>query len=158
MNSAAVPSVYCEQHGEWFVADLEVFKVVNEHFRQDVREFWNKSNFYLLIQAGLLSVFVTSVGKTPPEVKPILVTLDIFGLGLALAWAVVARGSLHWLRRWRQQMIEIDNVVDRHRAFSKVENFATERPSMSPSNVTQFLPVAFVAGWLILLYFLVTSR
>lgn len=57
-NSPAYDSAYCEQHSNWLLADLEVYKAITEHFRQDVREFWTRSNFYLLIQTGLLSVFI----------------------------------------------------------------------------------------------------
>jgi len=38
--------------------DIEVFKMVTSHFRQDLREFWNRANFYLLTNAGLFSAFL----------------------------------------------------------------------------------------------------
>ena len=44
--------------------DFIIYRVINEHFRQDVREFWVCSNFYLLVQAGLISVFVAT-GSSP---------------------------------------------------------------------------------------------
>lgn len=143
-------SDFCEGHGNWFTSDLEVYKEVGQHFRQDLREFWTRSNFYLVVQAGLLSVF-TSIANRPSENNiAISIVLGILGLSLAVIWFIVARGSLIWIRKWRANMIEIDEVIDRHH-FYKVEHFAAQSPLMSPSNVTQYLPLVFGISWLVVL-------
>ena len=144
-------SQFCEQHAQWLTTDLEVYKAVTEHFRQDVREFWSRSNFYLVVQAGLLSVFVSLKPQSSGYDRTVTVALGALGLLVAVIWFLVARGSILWLRRWRLQTIEIDNVVDRHKAYTKVETFATISPLMSPSNLTQYLPVIFTVAWVILL-------
>jgi hypothetical protein len=153
-NISAHDSHFCEQHAQWLNADLEVYKAVTEHFRQDVREFWSRSNFYLVVQAGLLSVFVSLKPQASALEKTETIVLGVLGLIHAIFWFLVARGSVMWIRRWRAQTIEIDNVVDRHRAYTKVETFASQNPLMSPSNVTQYLPLLFCIGWVVLLIYL----
>ena len=135
--------------------DFIVYQVINKHFRQDVREFWVRSNFYLLVQAGLLSVYVTAgAGQTTTLMDRTtlsVLVLGIVGLGLSIVWFVVARGSVIWIRRWRQQMIELDNVLNKHRCYSTVEQHASNRPFQSPSHVTQYVPIFFAAAWVLLL-------
>jgi hypothetical protein len=58
-NTQSHESFFCKQHAQWLTVDREVYKVVTDHFKQNVREFWSHSNFYLVVQAGLLSVFVS---------------------------------------------------------------------------------------------------
>ncbi len=144
-------SDFCEQHSHWFDADLAVYKAVGEHFRQDLREFWVKSNFYLLIQAGLLSVFVSISNRTSRSELAISITLILLGEVLAGVWFLVARGSLIWIRHWRDQIIAIDEVVDRHQRYSTIERGVKQRPFSSPSHLTQFLPLVFCLVWLALL-------
>ncbi len=115
-------SRFCEQHAQWLTADLEVYKAVTEHFRQDIREFWSRSNFYLVVQAGLLSVFVSLSPQASSLERIETFGLGILGLIIAIVWFLVSRGSVLWLRRWRAQAVEIDNVVDRHHAYTKVES------------------------------------
>jgi hypothetical protein len=144
-------SQLCEQHANWLPADLVVYRAVTEHFRQDVREFWSRSNFYLIVQAGLLSVFVTASSQSSSQSRLLVAGLGILGFVIAIIWFLVARGSVMWIRRWRAQTIEIDNIVDRHHAYTNVEALAEHRPLMNPSNLTQYLPLVFCVGWIALL-------
>ena len=153
-NPKSSHSSFCEQHADWLQADLEVYRAVTEHFRQDVREFWVRSNFYLLVQAGLLSVFATSLSSTAPSLhqKVIFTVLGILGLVIAIIWFIVLRGAALWIRRWREQTIALDEVVDRHRVYSKVESFAHSNPLMSPTHVSQYLPLVFCLCWIALIF------
>lgn len=53
-----VPEVgrYCAEHQKVLDRDVDVFRVLCEHFLQDVREFWTRSNFYLVVDSALVSV------------------------------------------------------------------------------------------------------
>jgi hypothetical protein len=46
--------------------DLEDFRAVTDHFKQDIREFFTRSNFYLVAEGGLLAIFFAKVTKTMP--------------------------------------------------------------------------------------------
>lgn len=133
--------------------DIEIFKIVTEHFRQDVREFWHRANFYLLAQTGLLSVFAATYSGLIRYQPMIAVSITILGLVIAIIWFMVLRGAIKWLQRWREQVCKIDKELDRFQCYYEVEEFAKERPFLSPSYVTQFLPVVFVVAWLVMLLF-----
>jgi hypothetical protein len=117
-NLVVGTSNYCEQHGNWLLADLEVFKVVGEHYRQDLRDFWTRSNFYLVVEGGLLSVFFSRLGNTSKYEIAIDFAFILLGGLLAVIWFFVARNSLFWIQQWRTQMIEVDEKVDRLQCFS----------------------------------------
>jgi len=131
--------------------DIEIFKMVEEHFRQDVREFWVRANFYLLAHAGLFSVFVVAYSTLLKSQIMILVILSMLGLVVAMFWFLVLRGSIKWLQCWREQVIDLDKKLDPFKCYIKVESLAKERPFLSPSYITQFLPLIFVVAWLAVL-------
>ena len=140
---------FCEEHANWLPADLEVYKAVTAHFRQDIREFWSRSNLYLLVQVGLLSVF----SIIPDRSRVVSSALSILGILIAIVWFIVLRGAVRWIQRWREQTIRIDNLIDRYHIYEKIESFAYSHPFMSPSYVTQYLPLAFGFTWLVLFFF-----
>ena len=125
--------------------DIDVFKMISEHFLQDVREFWTRSNFYLLADSALVSVYVSQRQAATHH------WLGSFGIVVSGFWFVVARGSIYWIKAWRAEVVKLDEVVNRFRSFSAVEHFAKEEPWKSPSWVTQWLPSAFLLGWMVLL-------
>jgi hypothetical protein len=84
---------YCWVHGDWFQADLDVYKMVDEHFRQDVREYWQRSNAYVVVEALLLSVFASLLAGD--QEYPVLLTLGIFGLILTMVWFAVMNRVRH---------------------------------------------------------------
>jgi len=152
-NNQDQGSSFCEQHAQWLPSDLEVYKAVTEHYRQDIREFWSRSNFYLIVQAGLLSVFVSMEPQFSTYEKTVTIGLGALGLIIAIAWFFVSRGSAVWIRRWRDQTVEIDKIIDRHQSYTRVEAFAVKNPHLSSSTVTQYLPIFFCIGWIALITF-----
>jgi len=87
---------------------------LEEHFKQDVREVWKRSNFYLLVEGGLATVFATLAVHHSGATDSIVIAFGVFGQVIALVWFIVARGSLFRLRQWRKQVMELDKIVDRH--------------------------------------------
>lgn len=142
-------SNYCTQHGDWFEADLRIFDSLTNHFRQDVREFWTRSNLYLLVEGVMASVFVTTV-TDPDRAKHllILVFISTFGLALTTSWYLVARSSIIWIDRWRDQVLRIGKVVDRHRAYETVHLTAqSTKPWHHPQRMTLYLILLFALSW-----------
>jgi hypothetical protein len=155
-NSAPTSSV--RDHGEKSRpsiqpsdADIEVFKMVAEHFRQDLREFWVRNNMYLLVTGVLVSVFASLGDKGAYRLA-----LPAFGLLVSIFWFAVSYGSSRWLQIWRDELCKIDRELDRFQVFYRVEQCGRViRSVWSPSWVTQFLPVVVGVGWLALLIFAV---
>jgi len=131
--------------------DMEIFKIVTEHFRQDIREFLTRANFYLLAQTGLFSVFAATYSTLVRSQAIIAMSVPILGLVIAIIWFIALKGAIEWLQRWREQVCKIDKELDRFKCYCEVEEFARQKPYSSPSYVTQFLPLVFVVVWLLML-------
>ncbi len=61
---------------------------IRDHFQQDLREFWQRSNFYLVADGVLVFTFATS------HVHALQLILSCAGLVISLFWLLVARGSI----------------------------------------------------------------
>ena len=136
------------------IAEIEVYKTVAEHYRQDIREFWTRSNFYLVVEAGLISVFVASADE--PTATTVRLLLAWLGAVLSLFWLLVMWGSVRWINRWRDQVREVEKRVDQWSTFTKAEALHKKKPYTSAATVTQFVPVLFLVVWIILI--VITAR
>jgi hypothetical protein len=131
-------------------ADLEVFKVVVEHFRHNLTIFWQHSNFFIAIQAALVSVF-TSIGSSP-ESQSTVQALGIFGLLVSLFWWWVSFGRWMLIETWREEVKRLDVVVDRYLVFLRVETSAESRPYLIPAFIGLFLPPLIALVWMALMF------
>jgi len=131
--------------------DIEIFRIVTEHFRQDIREFWTRANFYLLAHAGLFSAFAMTYPTLIKYHATIALTIPILGLIIAIVWFIVLRGTIYWLERWREQVIKLAKELDRFQCYVEVESSTRQKRFLSPSYVTQFLPLIFAIIWLAIL-------
>jgi hypothetical protein len=155
---------YCWQHGQWFEADLEAYRMVDEHHRQDLREFWGRSNFYLLVQGGLITVAISGLGQA----LGVRIALTILGFILSLHWYVIVRASNAWARAWGRRFLQIEKIVDRHRSYYETEQDALRDPALSlrfgkrtfllnPNVNAQQLPLIFAVAWLVLFVMAIVS-
>lgn len=150
-GSVRVPGEQSQDHTQPSGADIEIFKMVAEHFRQDLREFWVRNNMYMLVTGILVSVFSSLGNKGVYQLA-----VPIFGLLVSIFWFAVSYGSLRWLQIWRNELCKIDREIDRFHVYYRVEQRERVRGNVwSPSWVTQFLPVVVGVGWLALLIFAV---
>jgi len=131
--------------------DVEVFKMIASHFRQDLREFWNRANFYLLINAGLFSAFLIVYPALVKDHAMIVTVVPILGITIATFWYFVLRGAVYWIERWREEVIRLSKELDRFQCYARVESTVKQRRSLSPSYLTKFLPLVFVITWLVIL-------
>jgi hypothetical protein len=135
---------YCADHKAVADRDLQIFQIVHDHFEQDLREFWQRSNFYLVVDGLLLSAFVSA------HLRSLQILLVCAGLVVSLFWLLVARGSIAWIGAWRDEVRRLDQVVNRFQSFNVIENKVQLSKLSSPSWVTQWLPAFFLAGWLVI--------
>lgn len=133
--------------------DIENFKMVADHFNQDLREFWSRANFYLLTNAGLFSAFLVIYPTLLNGHFFLVLLVPIVGISIAILWFLVLNGSLYWIDKWRQEMIRLSKEIDRFQCFATIESQLAEKKSKSPSYLTQFMPLVFVVAWIIILAF-----
>jgi hypothetical protein len=74
--------------------------------------------------------------------------IPLLGLGTAIIWFIVLKGAINFLQSWREQVIRLDKELDRFQCYVEVESLVKRNPLSSPSYVTQFLPLVFIAIWL----------
>jgi len=131
--------------------DMEIFKIVTEHFRQDVREYWTRANFFLLAQTALFSAFLAFYPSLVAEQTILVSFVPIFGLALSLLWFFVLRAAIFWIGNWRDQVMALSGEVDRFNCYVKVESNFVKSPLKSPSYLTQFMPLLFGTAWIIMM-------
>jgi hypothetical protein len=129
--------------------DLELFKAVVEHFRHNLTIYWQHSNFFIVIEAALLSVFTGF--ETASERESIVPALGIFGILVALFWWWVSYGRWKLINIWRDELKRLDWRIDRHRAFFRGEVKSTRRTHLIPAFAGLFLPPLIALGWIALI-------
>jgi hypothetical protein len=132
------------------LAELEVYKAVANHYRQDVVQLWTRSNFYLIIHAGLSSIIIATSSKN--SFHPVVeIAFEICGLLLAIVWYDVAKSSIEWCKKWRNQLLKVELSVDPLKSYHSVEGKIPNCPMKRPSKYTLWVPVLFGMLWLTLL-------
>ncbi len=126
-----------------------VFDAVADHYKQDLREFFARSNFYLAVQAALLSVF--GVRDVPADLFDYVVTsvIVLAGLVLACVWGIVSHGSVLWIKRWRAEVQRLSRDYSATESYDKIEQIAADHPYQSPEELTKLLPWFFAVIWLV---------
>jgi len=135
--------------------DIENFKMVTEHFRQDIREYWTRAHFYLLAHTALLSAFIVTYPTLIKDQIIVAILIPVFGITIAIFWFCVLQGSVYWIKKWREQAIKLSKELDRFQCYAEVENLVNQKKTKSPSYLTQFLPLMFVFIWLMMLIIVV---
>jgi hypothetical protein len=130
-------------------ADMEVFKVVVEHFRHNLTIYWQQFAFFSAIEGALVSVF-GNIGSRS-ESEPTVRAVAIFGFVLSLFWWWTARGRWKLIDTWREEVRQLDLVVDRHSIFYRVERDLRQRPFLIPAFSGLFLPPVIALGWIVLI-------
>ena len=103
------------------LADIEVLKVVTEQYRQDLREFWQRTSIYVTGHGALLTASAFIVSSTGDGIKHrlLLLVMSLVGFILALIWIPVSRKSRDWIQVWRAEVVRVDTRVDRHLSFHR---------------------------------------
>jgi hypothetical protein len=140
-----------EENWQQHTCDMENFKMIAEHFMQDVREFWTRANFYLLAHTALLSAFVVVYPTLVKDQIIVVILVPLFGITIAAFWFRVLQASVYWIGQWREQVIKLSRKLDRFQCYAQVENLFNQEKTKSPSYLTQFLPLMFVVIWSMML-------
>ena len=129
--------------------DIAVFGAITAHYRQDLREFFTRSNFYLAVQGALLSAL--GIRQTPESAFDYVVTTGIIMTGLILTffWSFVACGGVFWINVWRKEVRKLSQQYSNTQSYQRIEKIAEDYPHKSPEVITKYLPWLFTLFWLI---------
>lgn len=156
-NSPRKERYLCDEHLDPSEMDATVFRAVTDHFNQDIREFFKRSNFYLVAEAALLSAFFTRKQPNTNFDFLIMTAIALAGLSVVVYWWGVAKGSVFWIQKWREEVQRISEKLSRLRSFKDMEEIAKENPKMSPENITKSLPILFGVIWIVILVVVIFS-
>ncbi len=145
----------CEVHQGVGQMDEAVYRAVCDHFKQDIREFFSRSNFYLVAQAAFLSAFFAIVSKTGavgnvmPDVQLWAIEgITIAGLLISVIWLLVAFSSTYWIRKWRQQVRDASKHYSSVAVYEKLEGVGLVTDIFRPEHISLLLPILFVVFWI----------
>jgi hypothetical protein len=144
-NVGLDPSGFCRQHQ--LVLLHPVYTETGEHLRQDVREFWTRNNFFLLVEGGLFSVFLTldRIGPDDGVVGRAARFLPLLGGVIAVVWLWIAAWSVYWIARWREAFTAIEGELDPWRSHRMAGRGIQRRSAVQ--GVAVSIPVLFIIGW-----------
>ncbi len=158
---------FCKQHAQ--AADLEAYRAVTAHFRHDLQVYWQRSSLYLLVQGGLVTIFVALFNSVTDRPLNNLITsffIAVLGLILALMWFDVTLSSHVWIEAWRDEVIRLDEAINRFHTYKRIcdcdsWNYSSNIPGhrliarkMNPETVTHFLPLTLSIGWFVVIILL----
>lgn len=124
--------------------DEKVFDALHAHYLQDLREFWTRSNFYLVAEAAFLAVWAST--DSTDSARTAVATA---GIVVAVFWFVVAQASLRWLKDWRRELRDLDRQLHHDPIWDRLEG-ASRPLLLQPATVTGALPVVVLIGWILL--------
>ena len=127
------------------------FSMVVEHYKQDLREYWTKANFYFVANTGLLSVFLIYFDRT--NQFSLFRVVPVIGIILSAFFFRVLDDSNFWNKIWRCEVLKQCNKCGKFESYDEVEEIGRKKPLRHPEFWTQLLSLAFIFVWI---WFLVT--
>jgi hypothetical protein len=129
--------------------DVEVFKVVADHFRHNLEIYWQQYLIFIAIQGAFLTVFTADKGSGSLDHRQEF--MAGFGILLSALWAMIGWSRWRLIDLWREEVKRLDREVDRHLAFYWVETKVRDRPLGIPAYSSLLVPPIIAIGWLLLL-------
>lgn len=149
----------CEDHLGVGDRDTEVYRAVTDHFKQDLREFFSRSNFFLVAEAALLSAFYAIQTKmiSPPDEVNLgdlwsNKALALAGLLLTVIWLFVSASSAYWIGRWRREVQTVSGNLSNISSYRNVEEVGWWTNLLRPEHITILLPLLFLGLWAFALF------
>ncbi len=125
-----------------------VFGAVADHYKQDLREFFVRANFYLAVHTALLSVVGIRGAPVTDTDWAVTLIIAVSGVALAILWGFVSYGSVVWIRRWRKELQELSLAYSPTKSYDRIEEQATsDKWYLSAEELTKFLPWFFAIIW-----------
>lgn len=131
---------------------LKIYEVVGTHYRNDFTLFWQRTNFFLLINAGLFWFVLSAASNTDVKVTMMKVVASLTGLLISVVWFGVSRSSIVWIQVWREQFVRIDQDINPYKSFENGDNAARKDEQFHqyfrPEELSTIMPIGFAIAWL----------
>lgn len=149
-DQSMIPDSSARDSSEKKISIDTVFNSVADHYKQDLREFFTRANFYLAIHTALLSAI--GIRNVPNSKVDWAITLLIAFAGVVIAcvWGFASYGAVKWIRRWRKEIQKLSLKYSPTNSYNDIEIEASQHRFQSPEELTKYLPWFFVVVWSLL--------
>ena len=131
--------------------ELEVFRQLCDHYRQDIRLFWARSNFYTVVNGALMSAFAITFKAQTVGAMVTISVLAAMGIATCVLWRQSTIASLAWIKVWKQKVADANGVLQKASWYGGVLVDGERNASQFSSVITIRLPVVMGSAWAILL-------
>ena len=132
---------------------IDLFKIVNDHYRNDINSVWQRSHYFLYADIGLLGfVFSSALIKNSAVA---IVMIAIGGLAVSIAWAFISLTTIRWIHTWRKGVVEIEKSLFQIGPFNHGEALSGDQyhEQWRPEYFSFILPFVFIIIWVWLMLF-----
>lgn len=139
------------------------YQLLFGHYENDLRLFWVRANFYLVVNGGLLAFATQNAGHIKDHSSGasggidvwVLLGLCLLGFLVSALWWSVLKSSFSWIERWREKLAaypwKLKGEPAGALAFSRI--IAGDWPKerfwfrAKPSSLSLAAPVLFALSW-----------
>lgn len=121
---------------------MDLFKIVNDHYRNDINAVWQRSQFFVTAHVALI-VFVAS-RKLPPES---FVSVSLIGIFLGALWLIGALVTAKWISVWRAMVITVESHIFKRGPYQVGEVGRGWHQKFRPQHVSWFLALTSLVFW-----------
>lgn len=88
---------------------IDIFKSVSDHFRNDINAVWQRNQFFLLSNLGLLGFFYSNAFDRR-NLESVL-GISMAGIITSLCWLVLALVTAKWICVWRKALVDVEKQM-----------------------------------------------
>jgi hypothetical protein len=130
---------------------LELFKITNEHYRNDINQVWQRSQYFMLADLGLLAFFYSQAFDRTHRMS--VVVVSSIGLVLSLFWMLITVVTSRWIAVWRAKIIKLERYLVYNGPFQTGEALQGTRihETFRPQHFATLLAICFSTLWAMIL-------
>jgi hypothetical protein len=130
---------------------LEIFKVVNDHYRNDINAVWHRSQFFMVTDLGLLAFFYSAAFKRDNITN--VQWLAGIGLIISLVWVCIMLWTIRWIDVWRHAVVDMEKSLVPFGPFNRGESIGGGHfhEKLRPENFSLGLAGMFALLWFLVL-------
>ena len=129
---------------------VDIFKVVNDHYRNDINAVWLRSQFFMLSDLGLLAFFYSAAFKRENIAN--VMWVSSIGLIVSIAWICIMVWTIRWIDVWRHAVVDTEKALMTLGPFNRGEAIggAAFHQQVRPEYFSCALAAVFAVLWVLI--------
>ncbi len=130
---------------------IEAYKVSNDKYNLFTRLFWNRSKFFLTVQALLVGLLFTVIYKSGEN--QVVLAIKIVGLASSILWLVINHHGRRVMMTWSKIIVEQeDKIYNGKDVKPPFKEYLKYNGGYKTSNLIFRTSIIVIVGWLIGLF------